>query len=68
LLRLNALMRLTLFLEKEECNLIISDDGLQHYALQRDIEIAVLDDIRRYGNKHCLPAGPLREPTSRLKK
>ncbi len=55
-------------LEKEQCNIIISDDGLQHYALQRDIEIAVLDDIRRYGNKYCLPAGPLREPTSRLKK
>jgi tetraacyldisaccharide 4'-kinase len=48
------------------CNIIISDDGLQHYALQRDIEIAVIDDILRYGNGYCLPAGPLREPISRL--
>ncbi len=48
------------------CNVIISDDGLQHYAFKRDIEINVSDDIRRYGNQHCLPAGPLREPLSRL--
>lgn len=54
-------------LEQFACNVIISDDGLQHYALKRDIEIAVVDDIRRYGNQHCLPAGPLREPLSRLK-
>ncbi|OQW95673.1 MAG: tetraacyldisaccharide 4'-kinase [Beggiatoa sp. IS2] len=54
-------------LEQYSCNIIISDDGLQHYALQRDIEIAVVDDIRRYGNQRCLPAGPLREPLSRLK-
>jgi len=50
-----------------DCNLIISDDGLQHYALKRDIEIAVIDGERRYGNGFCLPAGPLREPPSRLK-
>ncbi len=55
-------------LQNFECNIIISDDGLQHYALYRDIEIAVIDDIRRYGNKLCLPAGPLREPLSRLEK
>ncbi|MFW1677794.1 tetraacyldisaccharide 4'-kinase [Pontibacter sp. JAM-7] len=48
------------------CNLIISDDGLQHYALGRDIEIAVLDGQRGLGNQHCLPAGPLREPATRL--
>jgi tetraacyldisaccharide 4'-kinase len=54
-------------LDHEQCNLILSDDGLQHYALDRDIEIAVLDDIRRWGNGHCLPAGPLREPLNRLK-
>jgi tetraacyldisaccharide 4'-kinase len=53
-------------LERYDCNLIISDDGLQHYALHRDLEIAVLDDIRRYGNRRCLPAGPLREPLKRL--
>ncbi len=57
-----------MLLENNECNLIISDDGLQHYALHRDIEIAVLDGIRRYGNGHCLPAGPLRESVNRLEK
>jgi tetraacyldisaccharide 4'-kinase len=49
------------------CNVIIADDGLQHYALQRDIEIAVIDGQRRFGNGYCLPAGPLREPQTRLK-
>lgn len=50
-----------------ECDVIISDDGLQHYALQRDIEIVVIDGIRRFGNGLCLPAGPMREPVSRLR-
>jgi tetraacyldisaccharide 4'-kinase len=49
------------------CDVIISDDGLQHYALQRDIEVVVIDGLRRFGNQHCLPAGPLREPVGRLK-
>ena len=53
-------------LEHDRCDIIICDDGLQHYALARDIEIVVVDAIRRYGNKRCLPAGPLREPVSRL--
>ena len=53
-------------LQHHPCNIIISDDGLQHYALQRDIEIAVVDGARRFGNGLCLPAGPLREPPSRL--
>ncbi len=53
-------------LEHTDCNVIVSDDGLQHYAMQRDIEIAVVDGIRRYGNHRLLPAGPLREPVSRL--
>ena len=48
------------------CNVIISDDGLQHYALGRDIEIAVIDGERGLGNGCLLPAGPLREPASRL--
>ncbi|GAB6139796.1 tetraacyldisaccharide 4'-kinase [Methylosoma difficile] len=48
------------------CDIIIADDGLQHYALQRDIEIIVIDGERRFGNGYCLPAGPLREPPSRL--
>lgn len=53
-------------LQQQDCNVIISDDGLQHYALQRDIEIAVIDGRRRFGNGYCLPAGPLREPVERL--
>jgi tetraacyldisaccharide 4'-kinase len=47
-------------------DVIISDDGLQHYALERTVEIAVIDGIRRFGNGFCLPAGPLRELRSRL--
>jgi len=53
-------------LEANQCNVIVSDDGLQHYALARDIEIAVIDGQRRFGNGWCLPAGPLRERPSRL--
>lgn len=48
------------------CTLIVSDDGLQHYALARDIELVVVDGTRGFGNRHCLPCGPLREPLSRL--
>ncbi len=48
------------------CDVVISDDGLQHYRLARDVEIAVLDGERRLGNGRCLPAGPLREPLGRL--
>lgn len=47
------------------CNLIISDDGLQHCRLGRDIEIDVVDGLRRHGNGRLLPAGPLREPAGR---
>lgn len=49
-----------------EVDVIISDDGLQHYRLARDIEIAVIDGTRGLGNGWPLPAGPLREPASRL--
>ena len=48
-------------------DLILCDDGLQHYRLHRDIEIAVIDGARGFGNGQCLPAGPLREPIGRLK-
>jgi tetraacyldisaccharide 4'-kinase len=49
-----------------EVDVVISDDGLQHYALARDLEIAVLDAQAGIGNGFCLPAGPLREPPARL--
>lgn len=55
-----------LLLKETDCDVILSDDGLQHYALNRDIEIAVIDGERRFGNGYCLPAGPLREPITRL--
>ena len=47
-------------------NVILSDDGLQHYALARQVEIAVVDAKRQFGNGFCLPAGPLRESVKRL--
>ena len=53
-------------LSHTDCDIIVADDGLQHYALGRDIEIVVIDGVRRFGNQHCLPAGPLREPLGRL--
>jgi len=59
---------LRFLVENLRCNLIISDDGLQHYRLKRDIEIVVVDGQRKLGNGLCLPAGPLREPASRLQK
>ena len=55
-----------LLLASADVDVVIADDGLQHYALQRDMEIAVLDGMRGVGNGLCLPAGPLREPVSRL--
>jgi tetraacyldisaccharide 4'-kinase len=51
---------------KHKCDVIICDDGLQHYALNRDIEIVVMDGQRRCGNELLLPVGPLREGTWRL--
>jgi tetraacyldisaccharide 4'-kinase len=49
-----------------QCDVVLCDDGLQHYRLQRDAEIAVIDGERGFGNGRMLPAGPLREPVSRL--
>jgi len=54
-------------LKESECDLIISDDGLQHYAMDRDLEILVIDGQRGFGNGCLLPAGPLRETVSRLR-
>ena len=51
-----------------DLDVIISDDGLQHYAMPRKFEIVIVDGEREFGNGWCLPAGPLREPVSRLKK
>jgi len=55
----------TMLLEAARCDVLIADDGLQHYKLCRDVEICVIDGERRFGNGLLLPAGPLREPASR---
>ena len=53
-------------LDHHQCNLVLSDDGLQHYALHRDIELVVVDGQRGLGNGRQLPSGPLREKPQRL--
>ncbi|MHB8167830.1 MAG: tetraacyldisaccharide 4'-kinase [Sulfuricella sp.] len=58
----NALLR-----AHPECDVLLSDDGLQHYRLGRDLEIVVVDGERKFGNGLLLPAGPLREGVSRLR-
>ena len=62
----NRVAAAQLLLAKTDCNIILSDDGLQHYRLQRDFELAIIDTNRKFGNGFCLPSGPLREPVSRL--
>jgi len=52
-------------LAAEGCDVVVCDDGLQHYRLARDVEIEVIDGARRYGNGLPLPAGPMREPPER---
>lgn len=54
-------------IEQHQVDIVISDDGLQHYAMGRTVEIAVVDGKRRFGNGFFLPAGPLRESLARLK-
>lgn len=49
-----------------QVNVVIADDGLQHYKMARDFEIVVVDGQRQFGNQLCLPAGPLREPIKRI--
>jgi len=61
--RANAVRHL---LGNTDCDIVLSDDGLQHYSLGRQFEIAVVDSEKGLGNGLCLPAGPLREPASRL--
>ncbi len=53
-------------LATHQSQIILSDDGLQHYAMGRDIEIVVVDGLRAFGNGLCLPAGPLREKVKRI--
>ena len=53
-------------LASEALDLILSDDGMQHYRLARDLELVLIDNARGLGNGRCLPAGPLREPKERL--
>ncbi len=63
----NRQQSIELLLERYKLDLIVTDDGLQHYALERDMEWVVVDGERRFGNGFLLPAGPLRELPSRLK-
>jgi tetraacyldisaccharide 4'-kinase len=51
---------------KGAVDVLVADDGLQHYKLCRDVEICVIDGERRFGNSRLLPAGPLREPATRV--
>lgn len=62
----NRLASIERLLSTHNCDVIVSDDGMQHYKLPRDIQIAVIDGKRQLGNGYCLPAGPLRENKARL--
>lgn len=62
----NRLASIEQLLKQHDCDVIVSDDGMQHYKLSRDIQIAVIDGRRQLGNGYCLPAGPLREKKGRL--
>ena len=59
-------MKAITLLQTESCDIVISDDGLQHHAMGRDVEIVVIDGVRGIGNGQLLPAGPLRESACRL--
>ena len=62
----NRIAAARILVRRSKCDVILSDDGLQHLRLARDVEIVVVDGLRRHGNGRCLPAGPLREPLGRL--
>ncbi len=62
----NRLESIQQLLSETVCDVIVSDDGLQHYKMPRDIQIAVIDGERGFGNGLCIPAGPLREKINRL--
>lgn len=53
--------------EEAGCDVVVSDDGLAHYAFKRDCEIVCIDGVRQFGSGYTLPVGPLREPKSRLR-
>ncbi len=63
----NRVRAINALLQAHPCDVILSDDGLQHYAMHRDLEVVVLDGERLFGNGMRLPAGPLREGRSRLR-
>ncbi len=62
-----AAAALQLIAANPQVNVVISDDGLQHFRLRRDCELVVISASRQFGNRLLLPAGPLREPVSRLR-
>lgn len=62
----DRVMAVNYLLHHHACQIIISDDGLQHYRMGRALELLVIDGLRGLGNRLCLPAGPLREPVKRM--
>jgi len=58
---------MALLAQHTDVNVLVCDDGLQHYRLARDVEIVVIDALRWFGNGLLLPAGPLREPVGRMR-
>lgn len=65
---INRSVAIKKLLSEHQCNVLILDDGLQHHAIKKDIEIVLVDAKRKFGNGHCLPAGPLRESVKKLSK
>ncbi len=59
-------LRASKLLKAQGCDIVVSDDGLQHLALERDFELLLIDGKRGFGNQRLLPVGPLREPVSRV--